>query len=207
MLAFRATALAAATFLAAPTFASAQSGDPEPAAPAALDFHGFRAGARLEDISARVTRWAGRLRCNRATADRRVTECRAFLNRAELGGRTDLWVSAIDSVASVLTLSGPADAERLAQWRRTLEQQYGAVETRSGGQQSMMQWVRQGRMLRLTWRTDGARQMASVSLVDGRVLDAWGRSRSAELPARGQRASAPAPAPEARSRSTSTPAP
>jgi hypothetical protein len=204
MLDFRATALAAAALLAAPTFASAQNGNPEPTA---LDFHGFRAGARLEGISARVTRGGGRLRCNRAKADRRITECRASLNRAELGGHTDLWVSAIDSVASVLTLSGPADAERLAQWRRTLEQQYGAVETRSEAQQSMMQWVRQGRMLRLTWRTDGARQMASVSLVDGGVLDAWGRSRSAELRARGQRASAPAPAPEARSRSTSTPAP
>ncbi len=39
----------------------------------------------------------------------------------------------------------------------------------------MMQWVRRGRMLRLTWRTDRRGRTASVSLVDGRVLDAWGR--------------------------------
>jgi hypothetical protein len=40
-----------------------------------------------------------------------------------------------------------------------------------------MQWVRQGRMLRLTWRIERGKKVASVSLVDGRVLDAWGRDR------------------------------
>ena len=42
----------------------------------------------------------------------------------------------------------------------------------------MMQWVRRGRMLRLTWRAEKGAKVASVSLVDGRVLDAWGRSRA-----------------------------
>jgi hypothetical protein len=41
-----------------------------------------------------------------------------------------------------------------------------------------MQWVRQGRMLRLTWRTDKENRPVSVSLVDGHVLDAWGRDRT-----------------------------
>jgi hypothetical protein len=41
----------------------------------------------------------------------------------------------------------------------------------------MMQWVRRGRMLRLTWRKEGTATTASVSLVDGRVLDRWGRRR------------------------------
>jgi hypothetical protein len=180
MRAFRPLALAGATLLAATTLASAQSGDPEPTA---LEFHGFRPGARLDEIDSLVTRRAARLRCDRAKADRRVTECRAALDRRELGGRTDLWVSAVDSVASVLTLSGPADADRLQQWRRTLEQHYGHVQARSQGQQSMMQWVRRGKMLRLTWRVDGARTIASVSLVDGRVLDAWGHSRPSQVPA------------------------
>ena len=39
----------------------------------------------------------------------------------------------------------------------------------------MMQWVRQGRMLRLTWRIEKSQKLASVSLVDGRLLDDWGR--------------------------------
>jgi hypothetical protein len=187
MLACRAIALAGAALLATSALASAQSGDP---GPTPLEFYGFRAGARLGEIDTLVTRRAGRLRCDRAKADRRVTECRASLDRPDLGGRTDLWVSAVDSVTSVLTLSGPADADRLQQWRRTLEQHYGRVEVRSQGQQSMMQWVRRGRMLRLTWRVDRSRRMASVSLVDGQVLDAWGRSKAAALPAqRGQESS------------------
>jgi hypothetical protein len=45
------------------------------------------------------------------------------------------------------------------------------------GTQRMMQWVRRGRMLRLTWRAEGTGMTASVSLVDGRVLDQWGRRR------------------------------
>ena len=44
----------------------------------------------------------------------------------------------------------------------------------------MMQWVRQGRMLRLTWRIERGEKVASVSLVDGRVLDAWGRATAAQ---------------------------
>jgi hypothetical protein len=41
----------------------------------------------------------------------------------------------------------------------------------------MLQWVRQGRMLRLTWRVDNNAKVASVSLVDGWILDDWGRRR------------------------------
>jgi hypothetical protein len=37
--------------------------------------------------------------------------------------------------------------------------------------------VRRGRMLRLTWRLERSGKVASVSLVDGRVLDDWGRVR------------------------------
>jgi hypothetical protein len=39
----------------------------------------------------------------------------------------------------------------------------------------MQQWVRRGRMLRLTWRLERGEKVASVSLVDGRVLDGWAR--------------------------------
>ncbi len=166
-------ALALAALLAVPSSpASSRDGQD----PAALEFQGFRAGARLDELSAVVSGFAARLRCERARADRRVTECRARLDRPELGGATDLWLSAMDSVAGVITISGPVDAERLDRWRQTLVQRYGRVDTRVQGPQRAMQWVRRGRMLRLTWRVDGAHTMASVSLVDGRVLDAWGQS-------------------------------
>jgi len=143
-----------------------------------LEFHGFRAGARLDEVQARVrTLDGGRLRCDRAKADRRVTECRAVLNDPELGGPVNLWVSAIDSVAGVIALSGRVAADQLDRWRQTIERRYGRVDARVQGTQWMMQWVRRGRMLRLTWRIERGEKVASVSLVDGRVLDGWGGGR------------------------------
>jgi hypothetical protein len=165
-----------------PLLASAASAHPLPISgdTAPLEFHGFRAGARLDELQALVQRVdGGRLRCDRAKTDRRVTECRGVLPDPELGGPVDLWVSAIDSVASVITLSAGVDADQLDRWRETIEHRYGRVGAQVQGSQWMMQWVRQGRMLRLTWRIEGGEKTASVSLVDGRVLDQWrgGRTR------------------------------
>jgi len=102
------------------------------------------------------------------------------LTDPELGGPVDLWISAIDSVAGVITISGGVAADQLDRWRRTIERRYGRVDAQVQGSQWMMQWVRRGRMLRLTWRIEGGQKVASVSLVDGRVLDAWGGGRHPE---------------------------
>lgn len=149
-----------------------------PADTARLEFHGFRAGATLAELQTLLQALdGGRLRCERAKADRRVSECRAMVTDVELGERVNLWVSAIDSVASVITLSSSVSAGQLDRWRRAIERRYGRVNATVQGSQWMMQWVRQGRMLRLTWRIERGEKVASVSLVDGRVLDAWGRER------------------------------
>ena len=149
-----------------------------PADTAPLEFHGFRAGATLAELQTLLQALdGGRLRCERAKADPRVSECRTAVTDGELGERVNLWVSAVDSVASVITLSSPVSAGQLDRWRRTIEQRYGRVDATTQGSQWMMQWVRRGRMLRLTWRIERGQKMASVSLVDGRVLDAWGRDR------------------------------
>ena len=143
-----------------------------------LEFHGFRAGARLDELQATVRRLdGGRLRCSSAKRDPRVSECRALVKHPELGA-VDLWVSAVDSSAGVITLSRSVDAELLSRWRETLERRYGKVDATAQGSQWMMQWVRSGRMLRLTWRLDKRDTVASVSLVDGHILDAWGRQQS-----------------------------
>jgi hypothetical protein len=145
----------------------------------ALAFGGIRAGARLEELDHVVRSSAGtRLRCDRAKVDRHVMECRAVLENPELGGSLKLWVSVMDSVAGVITLSSDVTADQLGRWRESLEDRYGRVEPQVQGTQSMLQWVRHGRMLRLTWRMEHGRRTASVSLVDGPVLDAWGRSRA-----------------------------
>jgi hypothetical protein len=169
-------ALALAVLLGPPSAARAA---PVASDTTALQFHGVRAGARLDEIEAVLRQYDGtRLRCERAKADRRVTDCRAVVQLADLGGPVDLWVSAVDSVASVIMLSGDGSGGQIDRWRRSIERQYGRVGAKVQGPQWMMQWVRHGRMLRLTWRTDRNEKPVSVSLVDGRVLDAWGRDRT-----------------------------
>jgi hypothetical protein len=145
----------------------------------ALEFRGFRAGARLDELD-RVVRSSGsaRLRCKHAKADPHVMECRAAFHDSELGGTLKLWVSAMDSVAGVITLSSDVTAEQLDRWRASIEQRYGKVDAQVQGTQRMMQWVRHGRMLRLTWRIENGQKTVSVSLVDGPVLDAWGQGRT-----------------------------
>lgn len=170
-------AVAIAVCLAAtPITAPAQSAAHDTTA---LEFRGFRAGDRLAAIASRVEQLdGGRLRCERAKVDRRITECRTTLTDPDFGGPVELWLSAIDSVASVVTLSGEVAPDQLDQWRSSLEARYGRVGAKVQGPQWMMQWVRQNRMLRLTWRIDHASKVASVALVDGQVLDAWGRERA-----------------------------
>ena len=77
-----------------------------------------------------------------------------------------------------MTLFGRVDSLQLDDWRTSLEHRYGRVGLRVQGSQSMLQWVRRGRMIRLTWRLERREQVASVSLVDGHVLDGWGRART-----------------------------
>lgn len=143
-----------------------------------LEFFGFRPGASLQEIATRVRSIdGGTLRCDRARSDRRVTECRGSVYDADLGGQVDLWLSAIDSVAAVLTLSSDVEPDQLDRWRSELEN-YGRVGAKVQGSQWMMQWVRSGRMARLTWKVQRSERTASVSLIDGHVLDGWGRGRS-----------------------------
>lgn len=144
-----------------------------------LEFFGFRPGASLREVAAQVQALdGGTLRCDRARSDRRVMECRGHITDPELGTEVELWLSAIDSVAAVLTLSGDVAPDQLDQWRNALERNYGRVGAKAQGAQWMMQWVREGRMARLTWRVQRNERVASVSLVDGHVLDGWGRDRS-----------------------------
>jgi len=176
-----ATALALA-LLSLAAAASASTG-PGAQDTSALQFHGFRAGARLDELAGLIRRLdGGRLRCDRAKRDRRVSECRGTVRDSAMGGAVKVWVSAIDSVAGVITLSAAVDGETLDRWRERIEARYGRVGAKSQGSQRMMQWVRRGRMLRLTWRTDRGERTASVSLVDGRVLDEWGQKRAAASP-------------------------
>jgi hypothetical protein len=159
---------------------------PIPALPAsqqdtsALRFLGVRAGAPLQEIAAEVRRRGGTLHCDQSKTDPRVRECRGTLPGAADQRGVAVWVSAIDSAAGVIALSAPVSQATLRTWRDQLTRHYGTVAMATQGKQKMMQWVRRGRMLRLTWRPEGDGTTASVSLVDGLVLDRWGQERDAD---------------------------
>jgi hypothetical protein len=142
----------------------------------AMTFLGVRAGAALDELSAELRRRHGTLRCRQARSDPTVRECRGTLPDS-IAGELAVWVSAMDDTAGVITLSAPISAPALHAWQSDLSRRYGRVQTSTQGKQRMMQWVRRGRMLRLTWRVESSDTIASVSLVDGRVLDGWGRAR------------------------------
>ena len=160
---------------ALPGPAAGQSG-PQPE-PLPLEFLGFQPGENLLAVERHVSQLGGAaLRCRRARTDPSVMECRATM--ADSAGRpVAIWLSAMDSAVGVLTFSGAATADRLDDWQARLERGYGRVGIQVQGAQRMMQWVRRGRMIRLTWRLDRGERIASVSLVDGWVLDRWGRRR------------------------------
>ena len=144
-----------------------------------LSFKQIPAGASLARIAEQVRALGGsNLRCVRSTRDRSVQECRASIDRP--APAIEIWLSAIDSLAGILTFKYTGTATPLDQWRRELELRYGTVPTQVQGVQRMKQWVRRGRMIRLTWRREAEGTAASVSLVDGRVLDGWGQQKKRE---------------------------
>lgn len=182
---YLAVALLAATPLLAQQAVPARQAVPvQPARAASVDtagleFHGFRTGEHLAEFAQQLRAIdGGSLRCVSAKKDPRVTECRGALTHPALGGPVQIWLSAIDSITGILTLSGDVAPDQLDAWRSALEARYGRVGAKVEGPQWMMQWIRQGRMIRLTWRIQRGEKVASVALVDGRVLDAWGRERA-----------------------------
>ncbi|NNG17538.1 MAG: hypothetical protein HKM89_13765 [Gemmatimonadales bacterium] len=141
-----------------------------------LSFFGLEAGAHLTDLDDQVRELGGSgLRCTRSRADRRVLDCRGTAPDPSAGQPVEIWVSAIDSLGGVVTISGSVSAGQLDDWRRLIEDHYGKVGARVQGPQWMMQWVRRQQMIRLTWRVENNQKVASVSLVDGPVLDGWQR--------------------------------
>lgn len=139
-----------------------------------LQFSGFVIGQSLGGVAARARAMGGHLSCDRTPSDASLRDCRAQLQDST-GRRMDLWLSAVDSGISVLTVVtrlGPGD---LAIWQRELLLRHGAARETQQGSQHTLQWIQTNTMLRLTWRPGPDGTEASVSLIDGARLDAWGR--------------------------------
>lgn len=147
-----------------------------------FEFLGFRPGmARAALDTAVHAAGADSLHCVASPSDPHIGECRASLPNADADRTVDLWLSTVDDTASILTLSAPLTTSRLDRWREFLVGSYGASAPSVRGPVTMLQWISDGRMLRLAWRPRGRGFDASVSMVDGRVLDGWGNRRADTL--------------------------
>ena len=113
------------------------------------------------------------LSCQRSRADRRLQDCRATIADPVAATPVTIWLAAIDSVTGVITVSATLGAADFGRWRDVLESSYGPRQATVEGPQRMLQWIRGTQMLRLTWRSTPGRIEASVSVVDGPVLDGW----------------------------------
>jgi len=173
------------------------------AAPATdpLVIFGIKAGAPVREVADIIAdRDGGHLRCDRSKVDLRVEECRATVSVPEAAEPLELWMSAVDSVTSVLTVAGNLAPDELDQLRSSLERRYGRVDAKAQNSQWMMQWVRKGTMIRLTWRAQQGAKATSVALIDGNVLDAWTARRGTP-----QKSAAPAKKPSAKKAPASKP--
>jgi len=138
-------------------------------APDALEFLGFRAGMTRAASDSAVHRFGGRLRCQ-PTREPRISACSAEVQPPEGGGLT-VTLSLVDDRVGIALLSGGAPPERITGWYESLTARYGASPVRRQTGLESFQWIRQGQMLRLTVRREGGGLVASISLVDGALLD------------------------------------
>lgn len=144
-----------------------------------LRFLGLRAGDHLATTDAKVADLFGApLECRSASVDPRVADCRSTFPDPITGRPVELWLSAIDSLVAVLTVSAPVTPVQLQAWRSSLESAYGTTTPTTQATQHSLQWIRHRQMLRLTWRVFSDSTKASVSMVDGPILDGWGRRRN-----------------------------
>ena len=152
----------------------AQQGAPLPADTLGLKFLGFQGGQSRDEIQTHAREaGSGEISCLSATSDLRLSECRGGLPELDSGRSVDVWAALIDDHVAILTLSAQLSEARLRRWRELLEGRYGAVPEHHQGPMYMLQWIRHGQMLRLSWRTTGREFEVSASLTDGPLLDSW----------------------------------
>jgi len=135
-----------------------------------IDFLGFRPGASRVVTEQTVRGAKGHWSCRRSTVDPRFTECLGSI--APPGEPAlSLTASLVHDTVAVLLLSGPvADGDR-QRWRADLDDRIGPATVRQSQGQTIWQWVRARRMVRITAQAGAGTRMTSVSLVDGVLLD------------------------------------
>ncbi|MDZ4674942.1 MAG: hypothetical protein SGI84_10835 [Gemmatimonadota bacterium] len=135
---------------------------------APLTFRGLRAAMTRAGADSVLVRHGTSLRC-RPTREPRIEACSA---QATLDGQVaTLTVSLVDGLVGIALVSARLPAEQVADWHATLVNAYGEVDPQRRPGQESFQWIRARQMLRLTVRREAGGLVASVSLLDGRLLD------------------------------------
>jgi len=134
-----------------------------------LEFRGLRAGMPRADSEAVLRRAGATLSCQ-PTREPRITACSATLQGSG-GPAQTVTLSLVDDRVAIALVAGPASAEQISAWHEELTIRYGETAVRRRGPQESFQWIRQRQMLRLTVRREGGGLLASVSLIDGALLD------------------------------------
>lgn len=120
-------------------------------------------------IDSALARHRASLRCQ-PTREPRLQACSAAATLPG-GDPATLTVHLVDNQVGIVLIAARLSAERIADWHDELSRAYGdVVPERRPGQESF-QWIRNGQMLRLTVRREPGGLMASISLVDGPLLD------------------------------------
>lgn len=114
----------------------------------------------------------GALRC-RGSTDPRIRECRGTI-RGPAGAPVALLVSLVDGQAAIILLTSALAPEEADAWQTELALAFGEVTPSRQNSQLSWRWIRRGQMLRFTRRAETRGLVASISLIDGPLLDGLG---------------------------------
>lgn len=115
-----------------------------------------------------LDRLGATLRCQ-PTREPRIEACSA---QARLDGQVaTLTFSMVDGRIGIALVSARLPADQVADWHANLVEAFGDAEPQRRPGQESFQWIRDRQMMRLTVRREAGGLVASVSLVDGPLLD------------------------------------
>ncbi len=134
-----------------------------------LEFLGLRPGMSEPAMQAVIGDLGGSFRCG-ATTEPRLRACSGTIPDPDVGVLS-VTASMVDGAVGVALVSATLAPTRIGDWHAALTDRYGDAPVQRRPGQEHFQWILDRRMLRLTVRREAARLTASVSLVDGRLLD------------------------------------
>jgi len=138
-----------------------------------LEAWGIAPGGTQAQLQQRITAMGGKLLCKTSPVDHRFTECTAASVRAD--GRTwDLTASLVGGMSGVLLFRTALTESDVKKLRDRWIAAFGRPNLSEHRGEASYQWIRGGRMLRLTTRSDDGRADVLVSLIQGDVLDGIG---------------------------------